>query len=43
MALLNTIDADIDVYVTIPNFAAIHASAHAPGLSEFITNYGGFF
>jgi len=41
--ILETFDADIDLYFTIPNFMAVTASGHAPGLSLFIKEYGGAF
>lgn len=31
--ILETFDADVDVYFTIPNFLAVTASGHAPGLT----------
>ena len=31
--ILETVDADIDLYFTISNFVAFTASGHAPGLS----------
>jgi len=41
--LLETIDADVSVFFTIPDFKAIKVSAHAPSLSVFIKNYAGHF
>jgi len=40
---LKVVDADLDVYLTIPEFAAIQFSGHTPGLANFIKNFGGFF
>ena len=31
--ILETVDADVDLYFTISNFVAFTASGHAPGLS----------
>jgi len=41
--LLDTVDADVEVYFTIPNFIAIKAGVHAPNLSTFLKNYAGYF
>jgi len=41
--LLDTVDADVEVYFTIPDFVAVKAGIHAPGLSTFLKNYGGHF
>lgn len=41
--LIETVDADVSVFFTIPNFIAIKASAHAPSLSVFLKNYAGHF
>jgi len=41
--LLDTIDADIDLYFTIPDFCAATITTHAPGLTLFLKNFGGHF
>jgi len=42
-SLIETVDADVTAFFTIPNFIAIKVSAHAPSMSVFIKNYGGHF
>jgi len=41
--LLENIEGDIDLYITIPEFAAITFSGHAPGVLGFFKNYAGAY
>jgi len=41
--LLDVVDADVDLYLTIPNFVAIKIGAHAPYLTAFLRAYMGYF
>lgn len=41
--LLDVVDADVDLYLTIPNFVAVKIGAHAPYLTAFLRAYMGYF